>query len=95
MPDGFDPGIPDADAEYIRLVSLKILDNLKDKYGYEPKEKTNVGTSFGAVGSLFVAQKESENKTLSVNRFIAISPPVELRYALLQIDKNGEGFDEN
>lgn len=95
MPDGFAPGLPDTDAEYIRLVSSKILDNLKEKYDYEPEEKTVIGTSFGAVGSLFVAEKESKNNTLSVNRFIAISPPVELKYALLQIDKNGEGFDEN
>ena len=95
MPDGFAPGLPDTDAEYIRLVSLKILDNLKEKYGYEPDEKIIVGTSFGAVGSLFVAQKESQNNTLSVSRYIAISPPVELKYALLQIDKNGESFNNN
>ena len=93
MPDGFAPGLPETDAEYIRLVTYKILDNLKTKYGYAPEEKIIVGTSFGAVGSLFVAQKESKNNTLSVNRFIAISPPVELKYALLQIDKNSEGFD--
>ena len=95
MPDGFAPGYPNTDAEYIRLVSLKILDNLKEKYNYEPTEKVVVGTSFGAVGSLFVAEKESKNNTLSVNRFIAISPPVELKYALMQIDKNGENFDKN
>ena len=65
---------------------IEILDNLKTKHGYAPEEKMIVGTSFGAVGSLFVAQKESKNNTLSVNRFIAISPPVELKYALLQID---------
>ena len=94
MPEGFAPGIPSADAEYIRQVSAKILENLKEQYGYEPKKKVIVGTSFGAVGSLFVAEKESKDNTLSVNRYIAISPPIELKYALLQLDKNGEEFDK-
>ena len=94
MPEGFAPGIPSADAEYIRQVSAKILENLKEQYGYEPEKKVIVGTSFGAVGSLFVAEKESKDNTLSVNRYIAISPPIELKYALLQLDKNGEEFDK-
>ena len=93
MPEGFAPGLPDADSEYIRLVTSKILDNLKEKFKYEPSEKIIIGTSFGAVASLFVAEKESKNNTLSVNRYVAISPPVELKYALLQLDKNGEVFD--
>ncbi len=95
MPDGFAPGMPDTDSEYIRLVSAKILDYLKENNNIEPKEKIMVGTSFGAVGTLFVAEKESKQNTLSVNRFIAISPPVELKYALMQIDKNGEEFDKD
>ena len=94
MPEGFAPGIPSADAEYIRQVSAKILESLKEQYGYEPEKKVIVGTSFGAVGSLFVAEKESKDNTLSVNRYIAISPPIELKYALLQLDKNGEEFDK-
>lgn len=93
MPDGFAPGNPQSDSEYIRIVSFKILDELKEKQGLEPREKIVVGTSFGAVGSLFVAEKESKNNTLGVNKFVAISPPIELKYALLQIDKNGEGLN--
>ncbi len=95
MPEGFAPGIPSADSEYIRQVSLKILENLEEKYNYKPKKKIIVGTSFGAVCSLFVAEKESQNNTLSVNQYVAISPPIELKYALLQLDKNGEEFDKN
>lgn len=95
MPAGYAPGLPDIDSEYIRLVSLKIIENLKEKHKYEPREKIVVGTSFGAVGSLFVAEKESKNNTLDINKFIAISPPIELKYALLQIDKNGEDYDKN
>lgn len=95
MPDGFAPGLPDIDSEYLRLVTLKIIENLQEKYQFEPKEKIILGTSFGAVGSLFVAEKESKNNTLNINKFFAISPPIELKYALLQIDKNGEDYNKN
>jgi len=95
LPDGFAPGMPNNDCEYIRLVSSKILENLKEKYGYEPKEKIIVGTSFGAAAALFVADRENKENTLNVNRYVAISPPIELQYALIQLDKNGEEFDKN
>ena len=95
MPEGFAPGIPSADSEYIRQVSSKIIKDLEEKYNCKPEKKIIVGTSFGAVCSLFVAEKESKNNILSVNQYIAISPPIELKYALLQLDKNGEEFDKN
>lgn len=95
MPKGYCPGIPDNDAEYIRLVTSKIMDSLCAKYGCEFKEKVVVGTSFGAMATLFVANKESNNNTLGIDKFIAISPPIELVYALEQLDKNGEEFDKN
>lgn len=94
MPDGFAPGIPVTDSIYIREVSSKILDNLKENHKINPSQKVIVGTSFGAVGLLFVAEKESQNNILSINKYIAISPPIELKYALLQLDKNGEEFDK-
>lgn len=95
MPEGFAPGLPMNDAEYVRELSAKILSDLKEKYEYKPSSKTIVGTSFGAVASLFVAEKEAKNNTLGVDKYIAISPPIELKYALLQLDKNGEEFDKN
>ena len=95
MPEGFAPGLPHNDSEFVRQVSLKILADLKEKYNYEPSKKIIVGTSFGAVASLFVAEKESRDNTLNVQNYIAISPPIELKYALMQIDKNGEEFDKN
>lgn len=93
MPDGFAPGLPQNDSEYIRQVSLKILEFLSEKYNYQPEKKIIVGTSFGAVGSLFVAEKESKNNLLNVNKYVAISPPIELKYALLQLDKNSDNYD--
>ena len=95
MPDGFCPGIPNDDIVYIKLVTSKILDLLKEKYGCEFNDKIVVGTSFGALASLFLAESESKENTLGINKFIAISPPVELLYALEQLDKNSDEFDKN
>ncbi len=95
MPVGYAPGLPQKDSELVREITLKILDNLKEKYNYEPREKVVLGTSFGAIASLFVAQKESTDNVLGVSKYIAISPPIELVYALEQIDKNGEECNKN
>ena len=95
MPEGYCPGIPSQDADYIKLVTSKIMDSICAKYGCNFREKVVVGTSFGAMATLFVAEKESKNNTLGVNKFIAISPPIELVYALEQLDKNSEEFDKN
>ncbi len=95
MPEGYCPGIPSQDADYVKLVTSKIMESICAKYGCNFREKVVVGTSFGAMATLFVAEKESKNNTLGINKFIAISPPIELVYALEQLDKNSEEFDKN
>ncbi|MBR1775910.1 VacJ family lipoprotein [bacterium] len=95
MPQGYSPGIPYNDAKQVRLVTSKILDYLNKKYDCSFREKTVVGTSFGAMAALYLAQNESEENTLGITKYIAISPPIELKYALEQIDKNGDEFDKN
>ena len=95
MPENFAPGIPTKDSELVQLVSSKILDKLSSKYELEPKEKVIFGTSFGAVTTLFVADIESKNQVLNIDKYIAVSPPIELKYALTQLDKNSNEFDKN
>lgn len=95
MPKGFCPGIPSQDADYIKLVTSKIIESICVKYKCEFSEKVVVGTSFGAIATLFLADKENKNNTLHIDKFIAVSPPIELVYALEQLDKNGDEFDKN
>lgn len=95
MPEGYCPGIPSQDADNIKLVTHKILDKLENKYECKFDEKIIIGTSFGALSSLFVAEKESKNNTLGITKYIAISPPVELVYAVEQLDKNSDELDNN
>ena len=63
MPQEYRPGLPSRDAESLRLVTGKILDYLSNKYEYDFEEKVFIGTSFGALISLFVAEKEYRNNT--------------------------------
>ena len=90
MPEGYAPGLPDKDSENVRLISSKIIDKIQKKYQIEPKERVVVGTSFGAMMTLFVADKESRENKLNIDKFIAISPPINLLYVMKQVDKNSK-----
>ncbi len=95
MPDNYFPGLPENDAEKLQMVTSRILDKLENKYECKFSEKNVVGTSLGAMSALFLASRESNNNTLGISKFIAISPPIELKYALKQLDYNSEEFDNN
>ena len=95
MEKGYKPGLPARDAESLRLITSKIIDSLHEKYGCEFDEKVFIGTSFGALASLFLGDKEYKNNTLGKTRYIAICPPVELIYAMLQVDKNTQEWNKS
>ncbi len=95
MPDGYRPGIPSNDADYLKTVTGKIITKLQDKYEREFPEKTVIGTSFGAIATLFLADKEYKNPTLGITKYISVNPPVELMYAMKQIDKNTSEWNKN
>ena len=95
MPDGYAPGVPSVDAQKIRTVTSKIIDELSKKYNYEFPNKVVLGTSLGALSTLFVGAAEYRNNTLGDTKFIAICPPVELLYAIKQIDKNSEDWNKS
>ncbi|MCM1339206.1 MAG: MlaA family lipoprotein [Muribaculaceae bacterium] len=95
MEEGYTPGLPSKDAENLRVVTSKIIDSLHDKYGCEFGEKVFIGTSFGALTSLFLADKEYKNNQLGNTRYISICPPVELIYAMKQIDKNTQEWNNS
>jgi hypothetical protein len=95
MPQGYTPGLPSKDAETLRLVTSKIINSLEKKYDCNFDEKVFIGTSFGALTSLFLADKEYRNNTLGKTKFISICPPVELLYAMKQIDKNTQDWENS
>lgn len=95
MPEGYRPGVPSNDADYLKTVTGKIIAKLQDKYECHFPQKVVIGTSFGAISALFLAEKESKNNTLNIDKYISVNPPVELFYAMNQIDKNTAEWNRN
>ena len=95
MSDNYHPGLPRRDALVLKEITSKILSKLEEKYNCQFKDKTFIGTSFGALITLFVAACEYENNTIGNSKFISICPPIELIYAMKQIDKNTEDWNNS
>ena len=95
MPEGYHPGIPAEDADYLKITTKKIIDFLENKYEYNFSERVVIGTSFGALTALFLAEKEYKNNTLGITKYIAVCPPVELIYAMRQVDKIADDWSKN
>jgi len=95
MPDNYRPGIPSEDVKYLKNVTAKIIDKLETKYECKFPQKTVMGTSLGAMATLFLADSESKENTLGITKYISICPPIELTYAMEQVDKNSEEWSKN
>ena len=77
------------DGDYLKTVTAKIITKLEgDKHITFNQERLLIGTSYGALTALFVGDKEYKNNTLNLTKILAICPPVELVYAMHQVDKN-------
>ena len=95
MPKNYCPGIPQQDVIFVRNVTQRVLNNLEEKNKQPFSKKILLGTSFGAFSALFVADKENEENILNIDKYIAVSPPIELVYALRELDKYSEIFSQN
>lgn len=95
MPSDYRPGLPSRDADALRDVTSKIITQLEKKYNCNFNQKVFVGTSFGALMSLFVASKEAQENTLGNTKYISICPPVDLIYAMKQVDKNSQEWNKS
>lgn len=95
MPKDYRPGLPSRDADNLKMATGKILNALEEKYETKFRKKVLLGTSFGAMTTLFVADKESKDNTLGIDNFISINPPVELMFALKELDKNNDDWNKN
>lgn len=95
MPDNYHPGLPVKDIEYLHTVTSKIVENLENKYNCKFSQKIVLGTSFGAMMALYLADKEARENTLNITKYISICPPIDLIYAMEQVDKNSEEWNKN
>ncbi len=82
------PGFTPVDARDTYNALYLILNELKKEYGarFFPK-KILLGYSLGALNTLFIADIDSKEKKINFDRFVALSPPVNLLYGLNQLDE--------
>lgn len=92
MPDNYRPGMPAQDARYLRMVTSKILANIESKKACKFNKKIIVGCSFGGLTALFTAVQEEDENTLGISKYISINPPVEVLFALKQVDKYAQDW---
>ncbi len=95
MPDNYYPGLPENDAKILRELTAKIVNQLEEKNDCKFEKKVFIGTSLGAMASLFAGAQEFENNTLGDCKFISICPPPDLIYAIRQIDKQSEAWNKS
>ena len=95
MPQGYTPGVPAEDSKQLGIITSKIIEQLEDKYRCKYENKILIGTSFGALTALFLANNEFKNNTLGITKYIAINPPIELLHAMKAVDKNNEEWQKN
>ena len=81
------PGYTPVDAADVRNAAGKILEDLTVNKGLKPERKVMAGISMGALHTLFIAQMEMSCDKLGIDRYVAINPPVNLKYGLSELDK--------
>ena len=88
MPEHYRPGIPEKDAKMMRITTNKIIKRIQKKHGkkYQFENKVILGTSLAGLDVLFMAEQESKKNTLGNTKFISICPPIDLIYAVSQLD---------
>ncbi len=81
------PGYTPVDAADVRNAVSKVLEDLAVNKALKPERKVMVGLSMGALHTLFIAQQEMSGGKLGIDRYVAINPPVNLKYGLAELDK--------
>lgn len=95
LPDSYKPGYPSSDTYYSRLVTSKIIKDIEVKKACKFDKKVLVGTSFGGLMTLFIAAKEEEENILGITKYISINPPVEIMFAMKQVDKYSQNWQND
>ena len=82
-PKGDLPGNIYSDCQELRRAIYQIISSLKQDKKIKNPQITLMGYSFGALHTLKIAQFEtSSNNPFNIYRYLAINPPVSLKYAI-------------
>ncbi len=81
------PGYTPQDAADIYDALRKIIPDLKKRYGQDQITRlVLIGSSLGALHTLFIAEMDEKERHIGFDKYLAINPPVDMMYAMRQID---------
>jgi len=82
------PGYTPRDAQDIYSSLQLILQDVKNKYGDDRITETILtGYSLGGLHTSFIADIDSREQKINFDRYVAISPPVNVMHAMLMLDE--------
>jgi len=87
------PGYLPDDGAQVRFLLEHIFDDLRERGDISAPEITLLGYSMGGMHTLQLASGEQYSGTLKIDRFVAISPPVSLGWAMQQADRFSRAGD--
>ena len=81
------PGYTPVDAKDVKNAVDLLLQKLEKEAPGKIKRKIMIGSSMGALHTLFIADINSRSGDDTFSRYIAVNPPVDLLYAMRKLDK--------
>jgi phospholipid-binding lipoprotein MlaA len=81
------PGFNPRDAEDVRNAVKAVVEDLQNSKGLTFPAKIMIGQSLGAAHTMFIGASEGKDDAVKFDRFVAVNPPVDMKYAIGQIDK--------
>lgn len=81
------PGYTPFDAKDVQNAIEKMLAKINKENPGKLKRKVLLGTSLGALHTLFIAGEYRRHNNDYFDRYIAVNPPVDLLYAMKKLDK--------
>ena len=88
------PGFLPADASALRKVIRLALDELRKAELVSAPEVVLAGYSFGGMHTLKIAELEQTDPQLDIRNYLAINPPVSLKYAAEQADRLADSLEK-
>jgi len=80
-------GVIKDDIKYVNYLINNSISYLSKKYDRIFMQRIAFGTSLGAYTLLYLANKQFEDGAKNIDKFIAVCPPIQLLFAIEQIDR--------
>jgi hypothetical protein len=81
------PGYAPADARDLYEAMQRILSLLRTRYAVKIEGIDFMGASLGALEGAYLSVIDAEERTIGIDKYLLVNPPIDLGYALMKIDE--------